>query len=155
MKQDILRVRNHEDQCTKNKRMICIPMRGLFLACTENSFLFCSHIHKFRWVRISLEGRSLVHGGKFPLLTGPLLEANCPCAPCISLTPAPAPTNRAFIFYSQMILTSLMLLLGTLSRPDSEDSNLEPYTIKTKIHGCVNPQRQGNICTPPLGWPQA
>jgi hypothetical protein len=34
----------HENWCTKNKRMIRIPTRGLFLSCTENSFLFCTHI---------------------------------------------------------------------------------------------------------------
>jgi hypothetical protein len=37
-------VRYHEDRCTKNKRMIRIPKHGLFLTCTENSFLFCTHI---------------------------------------------------------------------------------------------------------------
>jgi hypothetical protein len=36
-------VRYHEDQCTKKKHMFRIPTCGLFLTCTENSFLFCKH----------------------------------------------------------------------------------------------------------------
>ncbi len=43
-KYDIRIVCYHEDWCTKNKRMFWIPMRGLFLSSTENSFLFCTHI---------------------------------------------------------------------------------------------------------------
>jgi hypothetical protein len=35
---------HHEVQYTKNKRTFRIPMRGLFLTCTENSFLFLTHI---------------------------------------------------------------------------------------------------------------
>jgi hypothetical protein len=39
----------HVDRCTKNKRMIRIPMCGLFLTCTENPFLFIEHTqHKIR-----------------------------------------------------------------------------------------------------------
>jgi hypothetical protein len=37
-------VRYHEDRCTKNKCMIWIPMLGLFLTCTDNSF-FILHTH--------------------------------------------------------------------------------------------------------------
>jgi hypothetical protein len=36
-------VHYHEDRCTKNKSMFWVLRRGLFLTCTENSFLYFSH----------------------------------------------------------------------------------------------------------------
>jgi DNA replicative helicase MCM subunit Mcm2 (Cdc46/Mcm family) len=41
-------VRYHVARCTKNKRMIRIPMCGLFLTCTENPFFIKHTQHKIR-----------------------------------------------------------------------------------------------------------
>ncbi len=74
--------------------------RLVILTCTENSF-YSAHIYnKSKWVHFCLkdkysflERQSLFHGGEYPILTGLLLEVNCSCAPCSSLTP-PASASR-------------------------------------------------------------
>jgi hypothetical protein len=115
-KYDIIIVCYHEDWCTKNKRMFWIPMRGLFLSCTENSFLFCTHIKNKADAYLKevsyLERRSLVRR-EFPILSGPLLEVNCPCAACISLAPCTRFPPIEHLFYIKTPLTSPILLSGT------------------------------------------
>jgi hypothetical protein len=60
-----------------------------------------------------LERWSLADGGEFPILSGRLLGVNCPCAPCIFLTPPhPLPSNN-HLFYIKTALTNLILLWGT------------------------------------------
>jgi hypothetical protein len=60
-----------------------------------------------------LARQSLVHGGKFPILAGPLLQVNYPCAPCISLTPRTCFPATEHLFYIKTTLTSPILLLVT------------------------------------------
>jgi hypothetical protein len=58
------------DWCTKNKRMIRVLSRGLFLTCTENPFLLCTHNIKLRAGAYCLEERKKV----------PLLGKAVPCS---------------------------------------------------------------------------
>ncbi len=59
----------HVDQCTMNKRMIQIPKCGLFLTCTESSFLLCTHNIRLRASVYLLNRKKevpllgMVHGG--------------------------------------------------------------------------------------------
>jgi hypothetical protein len=106
-------VRYHEDRCTKNKHMIQIPMIGLFLTCTGNSFLFCAHINNIQAGTYLLnrkcsylERQCLVHGGKFSSSQVPLLAFPSP--------PAHTSRQQSIYFYIQMTLTHAILLLGTV-----------------------------------------
>jgi hypothetical protein len=56
-----------------------------------------------------------------------LLEVNCPCAPCISLTPAPASRQQGIYFYIQMTLTTPKLLSGTLNMVNHTQQNNKPW----------------------------
>jgi hypothetical protein len=64
-----------------------------FILNLHRELLFILHTQKIKRVHICLkkvsylERQSLVHDGEFSILSGPLLEVNCPCTPCISLTP--------------------------------------------------------------------
>jgi hypothetical protein len=89
-------VPNHEDWCTKNKRIIQILTRGLFLTCTDNSFYFAhtnNHERAHSYLKKEkkegkypyLEGRSLVHGGNFPF-------SQVPCLKSIALAPLALPS---------------------------------------------------------------
>ncbi len=111
---DFIFVRNYEDQCTKKKCMFWIPMRCLFLTCTENSF-YSEHTYKIKGCvfyyllkDISyLERRS--HGCEYPILSSPLLEVNCPCAPYISFIPRTSFPLTGHLFYIKTTLTSRLL----------------------------------------------
>jgi hypothetical protein len=117
----------YKDRCTKNKGLFRIPKCVLFLTCTENSFFFWIHI--FKWVcacyllkRIQLtwEDSPLFMVGNFPSTqVSLLLKANCPCAPYISLTPAPTPhVQIIYFFYTKTTLTSPILLSGKVAAYD-------------------------------------
>jgi hypothetical protein len=70
--------------------------RELFiLSCTDVKNKAGAYLLK---ENILLERRPLAHGGEVPILSDPLLGVNCPCTPCISITPLhPLPSSRAFI----------------------------------------------------------
>ncbi len=61
----ILIVGYHEDRCTKNKHMIRIPMRGLFLTRTENSF-YSAHTCITLRIHIYLKGKIVLLGKAIP-----------------------------------------------------------------------------------------
>jgi hypothetical protein len=116
-------VHYHVDQCTKNKLMIQIPMPGLFLTCTERPFLLCTHNIELKLLlkgnlkerkKVSLLGKAVpCSWWQIPILSGPLLEVDCLCAPCPSLTPPHNRfTPRTFISI-KTTLTCLLLLLDT------------------------------------------
>jgi hypothetical protein len=100
--------------------MIRLSAHGLFLTC-ELFFLFCTHIHRLKQVRICLKGklsylerRSLVHGGKFPSSQVPCLKWTA-----LALLTLPSPPRIRFpptehLFYKQTTLTSPMLLSDTI-----------------------------------------
>ncbi len=56
-----------------------------FLSCTDVKNKAGAYLLK---ENILLERRPLAHGGEVPILSDPLLGVNCPCAPCISITPS-------------------------------------------------------------------
>jgi hypothetical protein len=93
-------VRYHVDRCTKNKRMIRIPTRGMFLTCPESPFfILCMHNIKLRAGayclkeinKIPLIGKAVPYSWcRNPILSGPLLAVNCLYAPCPPSPSAPA-----------------------------------------------------------------
>ncbi len=112
-----INVRCHEDRCTKNKLMVRIPMRGLFLTCTENSFSFWTHI-KIKQVRIYyllkeityLERWFLFRGANSPSSHVPCLKSTA-LAPLRFLTPCTCFSHTEHLFlYTKTTFTSVVLL---------------------------------------------
>jgi hypothetical protein len=110
----------HEDRCTKNKRMIWIAMHGLFLTCTENSFLFCTHTYIIlKQTHICLEENVSTWKGDHLFMVvnshphRSLAWNQVPLHPCISLTARTCFLPIEHLFYIQTTLTSPILLLGT------------------------------------------
>ncbi len=93
----------HVDRCTKNKRMFLIPMRGLFLTCSESSFLVCTHKQipsgcVFTYLKKKERKRNTLTWKGGPLFmvanSHPLRSlawSQLSCTPCSSITP-PCPT---------------------------------------------------------------
>jgi hypothetical protein len=88
--------------------MTRISTRGLFLTCTESSFLFLHTHNKLKAdeyllnkerKEIPLLGKA-VPGSQWriPILPGPLLGVNCLCALCCSLTPLHPTSHQKDIY---------------------------------------------------------
>jgi hypothetical protein len=97
-----------------NKCMIWIPMCGLFLTCTDNSFLFHTYIHKIKKVCICLKGKIILLRAvipcswlQIPILTGPLLEVNCLAPLTLDLTLELEMVHQLFIIFLNSLLNNL------------------------------------------------
>jgi hypothetical protein len=102
-------VRYHEDQYTKNKRMFWIPSHGLFLTCTESSFLFCTLTKKISgclFVKrkyLTWKGNPLFMAENFPLSQVPCLKSTVLATLAFPSPSQLLPCNRAFILHQDDI----------------------------------------------------
>jgi hypothetical protein len=100
-------VHYHKDWLTKNKRMFRFPAFGLFLTCTENSFL-SGHTYIFKWEHICYwKKRNPLTWEECPSFMAanfPSTQVACskPTALCplhFPSSPMPAPCIQSIYFY--------------------------------------------------------